>query len=175
MKSELYQQLQSYLAESDSEQRKFWASRIVNDRVPIDSLFTLFHGEHKTAQRFMWLLGDVSELDSSRIMPYMSLLFSMRDQMPFPGMPRSVAKWLIQTNVPEEIEDEAIKQLFEWLGNPQTSIACKSFSAKCLGLMVKQGRASKAKLVPMLKGQFKNSNRAFVKRMKKLHDQFELR
>ena len=112
---EILDQLKSGLARSNAEERKEWALQIAEGDVDVELLLVLLHTDEKTAQRFTWLITDIAELDSELVIPCMPLLFSLRDQMPFPGMDRSVAKWLLLTNVPEELEREAIAQLFEWM------------------------------------------------------------
>ena len=63
MAGDLLVRLNSCLAQSMSEQRKHWAQEIIDRQIPLQSLFSLWHADFKTAQRFMWLIGDVSELD----------------------------------------------------------------------------------------------------------------
>ena len=132
MAGDLLVRLNSCLAQSMSEQRTHWAQEIIDRQIPLQSLFSLWHADFKTAQRFMWLIGDVSELDPARVAPCMSFLFGLRDQMPFPGMHRSVAKWLLNTNVPEDVAPEATEQLFAWLSDEAEEIGCKHYATKAL-------------------------------------------
>ena len=170
MDKTLLHSLKQSLARSVSVDRKAWARQIVDDDVPLISLLSLLHGEEKTAQRFMWLIGDVCELDPARVETCIEVLFDQRDQMPFPGMQRSVSKWLGLTNVPTVVERAAVDQMFAWLKSDQACIASKSYSAKALFQLVEQNRIQPARLKNALKGQAQHSNRAYACRMQKLLD-----
>ena len=170
---QLFKELANGLAGSDSELRKHWADRIVNENVSLDSLISLLHGEHKTAQRFMWLLDDVCRIDPDRMAPFLPLLFSLRDQMPFPGIRRSITKWLFLTRIPESVEPGASKQMVHWLESQDASIACKSFSAKCLFLMATENRFQAKRLHDALKTQADHPNRAYRSRIQKFIDRLD--
>ena len=164
--------LQTELSVSDSKLRKYFASQIVDGCIPLSDLLPLLHRNDATSQRFMWLIGDVCELAPEVVEPCLPFLFSIRDQVKFPGLPRSLAKWLLLTNVPKNVESMAIPQLSSWLENSSTSIACKSYSAKVLSTLVQQDRFSKQDLARLFRRETRHSNRAYAARIKKLLDQF---
>ncbi|MGI9515957.1 MAG: hypothetical protein ACR2NP_02830 [Pirellulaceae bacterium] len=168
MIGQLIEQLRSSLATSDSAMRKQWATEIVERQIALDSLMVLWHGDPGTAQRFMWLIGDICELDPKTVAPSLPVLFEFRDGMPFPGMPRSVAKWLWLTNVPRAIEEPAIQQLFDWLEDPNASIGCKSYTAKALQQLALDKRIDKSRLQNALVSEIESPNQAYGSRMKKL-------
>ena len=168
MSFSLIQTLKSSLAGSDSRARKAWAEQIVEEGIPLESLLSLLHGHGQTSQRFMWLIGDICERDPKRVADCIETLFELRNQMPFPGMQRSVSKWLDLTNVPTQIEKQAVKQMFAWLTSDEACIASKSYSAKALVQLAKQGRIPRKKLMDALEDQSKHSNRAYGGRMLKL-------
>ncbi len=175
MSGDLLIQLKSCLADSMSEQRKHWAREIVDQQIPLQSLFSLWHADTKTAQRFMWLIGDVSELDPGRVAPCISFLFALRDQLPFPGMHRSVAKWLLITNVPEEVAAAATEQLFAWLSDDAEEIGCKHYATKALLNLSQQNRFSLSRLKKVLQSESNHPNRAYRGRVLKLLEQLEHR
>lgn len=156
------------LAESDAAERKRWAHELIDQRIPLESLFSLWHADVKTAQRFMWFVGDLSDLEPGVVAPCIVFLFSLRDEMPFPGMHRSVAKWLLRTNLPPEIEQDGMKQLFAWLADPHEEIGCKHYSARALANLVQQGRASSPRLKKVLRAEVKHRNPAYAARTQKL-------
>jgi hypothetical protein len=168
MTTDLLETLRVSLAGSDSATRKAWALEIVESGEPLKTLFSLLHGEVRTAQRFTWLLGDVAALNPELMIPCMPLLLSLCEEMPFSGMQRSVAKWLLLTNVPEQIESESITQFFRWLNSESACIASKSYSARALFEMVKQNRVPQSKVAKAVKGQIGTINPAYSYRMKKL-------
>ena len=168
MTNDLLHQLARHLASSNAEQRKHWAQRVVAESFPFESLLSLFHSDPKTSQRFMWFIGDLVRMNPEIVKPSMPLLFSLRDQMPFPGMDRSICVWLFWTRVPEAVCPEAIEQLYDYLGNKTASIAAKSFAAKALMGLIKDKRTSTARLAKTLKTQIPNTNQAFERRMRKM-------
>lgn len=170
MTANLLEQLKYSLADSNAAERTVWAREIVEQQIPLEDLFFLFHCNTKTAERFTWLITDIGDQDVGAVASSMELLFSMRDQMPFPGMQRSVAKWLWMTGIPVEIEDSAIEVLFDWMADPAASIACKSFAAKALFDAALQGRASRHKLRHILELQSDIGTPAYRSRIQKLHN-----
>ncbi len=173
MVTELVKNLNASLANSSARDRKFWAQQVIDQDVSLESLMSLLHRGDKTSQRFMWFIGDLCEIDPDRVAACLEPLFELRNQMPFPGMQRSVSKWLMLTNVPEKMEKRAISQLFAWLQSDDACIASKSYSAKTLHNLVQQNRASKKRLASALTQQAKHTNRAYACRMKKLLDQLD--
>ena len=170
---QLIDELRSLLSSSDSVQRKHWAKRIVNEKIPVMSLMSLLHGEKKTAQRFTWLIGDLLEADPDVVRECVPLLFSLRDQMPFPGMRRSVGKCLWYAGVPKDLETEAIAELFHWLKEDEFAIGCKHYAAKALFDMARQERVDRKSLENILKLQTGHSNSAHAKRMQQMLDRLE--
>ncbi|MEM7453221.1 MAG: hypothetical protein AAF456_02590 [Planctomycetota bacterium] len=172
MSQELIEQLKASLATSDATNRKFWAQWIINDQIPLQSLMSLLHFGDGTSQRFMWLIGDICELDPESVRPCLPMLFSLRNEMPFPGMPRSVAKWLWLTNVPVEMEAESVSQLFAWMESESASIACKSYAAKALFDLATDRRISSRRFVRCLEKEAEHENRAYGKRIRKILNGF---
>ena len=161
-------ELKNSLASSDAKLRKHWAQRIADEHVPLQSLMSLLHAENKTAQRFTWLIGDLLDQDPSNVIACLPVLFSLRDQMPFPGMRRTVAKILWFTNVPAEIEEEAIPELFRWLENDQFEVSVKHYASKTLFELVKTDRIKVDRLRSVLRKQSKHPNAAHARRMIKM-------
>ena len=164
----LHDTLESQLAKSTSAQRKRWAQEFVDSGLPLSSLFFLFHEDYKTAQRFTWLIGDIAELQPDLVQAEISFLFAIRHEFSFPGIRRSVAKWLLKTNVPAECEQEAIEQLSAWVRGSDACIGSKHYSAKALFQLVEQGRFDGAELDRLLRGQTRHSNRSYACRVKKM-------
>ena len=171
MNHELFHEIKTTLPKSDSRIRKQWAEQIIREKIPLSEFLVLLHGEKKTAQRFIWLIGDLLELDSNVVVDCLPILFSLRDQMPFPGMRRTVAKCIWFADVPPEMEPETTKQLFSWLADEQYSIGCKHYAAKALFDLVKLGKVPATKLKRILAKQANHSNTAHAKRMGKMLSQ----
>jgi len=170
MKTTLIDDLKSLLQTSDAKLRKHWASRIVNEQVSVESLMVLLHGHKKTAERFTWLIGDLLDEDPVVVEPVVRMLFELRDQMPFPGMRRTVAKCLWFVGLPAGLEDVATAELFDWLEDDEYAIGVKHYASKALFELAVDGRADVERLSRVLKRQTKHENQAHAGRMKKLYD-----
>ena len=168
MKTSLKDELNGLLQGSDARLRKHWAQRICQEKILLIDLLPLLHGHLKTAQRFTWLIGDLLDEDPGVVMPVLPMLFDLRDQMPFPGMQRSVAKCLWFLNVPTEVEAEAIPQLFDWLANDQSEVGVKHYASKALFDLAVSGRIKPEKLIAILRKQTHHPNKAHAGRMEKL-------
>ncbi len=168
MISELIDELNSLLQGSDARLRKHWAERIVSEKIPVSSLMTLLHGHEKSAQRFTWLIGDLLDEAPSLVSECLPMLFALRDQMEFPGMPRTVGKCFWCLGVPESLEKEAIPQLFEWLENDDFEVSVKHYAAKTLYDLAIENRIDIQRLDRILKNQAQHKNKAHAGRMEKL-------
>lgn len=155
---------------SNAVVRKHWATEIIEKQIPLIKLLSLLDEQPKVAQRFMWTIGDICEMDPTVVAECLPILFDLRNEMPFPGMDRSVAKWLWLTGIPESVEPAATKQLLDWMCDDRAAIACKSYSAKALFELVKAGRLESSKFEPVLKSECKHKNRAYAYRMKRQLD-----
>ena len=160
-------ELESNLARSYAVQRKEWASQIIREGIPLVDLISLLHAKDNTAQRFTWLIGDLLAADPTVVSPCVSLLFALRNEMPFPGMRRCVARTLWQAGIPPEIQPEAIEQLFDWLADDNVSIGCKHYCSKALLDLVKQKRISIDRFMRILEQQRAHPNDAHSCRMTK--------
>ena len=162
------------LARSNAAQRKIWARTLIRDQRSLQSLFSLLHSDPKTLERFTWFIGDLAELSPESLVDSMPLLFDLKDQVEFPGITRSVAKWLLCTNVPSNIERVAIPQLMAWITDDSASISCKSFTAKVLVNLARSDRLDANKVIEALNSQTKHDNLAYRKRIKRLVDSLKI-
>ena len=173
MTQELLQTLRRGLAKSRAVDRKAWCQEIIDGAIPLESIFVLLHSDPKTVERFTWLIGDLVDTQPAIVAPQMPLFFDLRHQLPFPGIYRSVAKWLWKTNVPPEVESVAIPELLSWMEDDESQIACKSFAAKALFLLVRDGRLSHDRVESAFRSQLNHPNRSYAKRIGKLLTQLQ--
>lgn len=165
---DLIDELKSLLQGSDARLRKHWAERIVNERVPVADLMVLLHGHQKTAQRFTWLLGDLLELEPTAVSDCLPMLFELRDQMPFPGMQRTVGKCLWRLGVPAQLEEGVIAQMFAWLDDDQFEVSIKHYAAKVLYDLAVEDRIDVRRLDRILEKQTRHPTQAHASRMLKM-------
>ena len=166
--AEFVGELKSLLQGSDSRLRKHWAARIADEKIPVASLMMLLHGHEKTAQRFTWLIGDLLDVDPKSVQECLPILFELRDQMPFPGMQRTVGKCFWYLGVPEDMEVEVVPQLFEWLDDDRFEVSIKHYASKALYDLAVADRIDPRKLDQILEKQTKHPTKAHAGRMLKL-------
>ncbi len=168
MRHELMDELTSLLQGSDARLRKHWAERISREQIPLSSLMTLLHGHQKTAQRFTWLIGDLLDFAPDVVADCLPILFDLRDQMPFPGMQRTVAKCFWYLGVPKKLEPEVIPQLLTWLEDNEHVVSIKHYASKALYDLAIDGRVDVQRLDRILEHQSQHENKAHAGRMLKL-------
>lgn len=172
MHEDFIKELQLHLPKSDARLRKLWAEQIVSQKIPLLSLISLLHGPNKTAQRFNWLIGDLLHQDRTVVRPALQILFDLRDEMPFPGMRRTVARCLWYLGVPANLEKQAIPVLFHWLEDNSFAIGVKHYASKALFDLAIQDRVDarqlNERLNRVLNRQARHVNKAHASRMNKL-------
>ena len=101
------------------------------------------------------------------------MLFELRDQMPFPGMRRTVAKCFWYLGVPTEMESEGISQLFDWLEDEQYAIGVKHYASRALFDLAVESRIDVDRLDQALIHETENDNQAHASRMAKLRSKLQ--
>ena len=138
---------------------------------------SLLHSELKTSQRFTWLIGDLLEAAPEKVESCLPMLFDLREQMPFPGMRRSVGKCFYYCGVPKPMEKQVIPVLIQWLDDNQYSVSCKHYAAKVLFNLAIDARIAPERLDQLLQKQERHENPAHASRMAKqriaLHKKIE--
>lgn len=168
MRRALIDELKNRLPASDSRLRKHWAQRIVDEKMDVASLMVLLHGHAKTAQRFTWLIGDLLEEDRTVVAPVVPMLFALRDEMPFPGMRRTVAKCFWYLGVPPELEADVIPVLLNWLNENAFAVGIKHYCAKALFDLAVENRIDPQRFERILRKQARHENGAHASRMESL-------
>jgi hypothetical protein len=88
--AEFYNELESSLTKSTFEQRKKWATILIEKKIVIKSLCGLLKGEQKTAIRLLWLLSDVAILNPNCLFIELPFLLRFCDNLN-PGYKTSFA------------------------------------------------------------------------------------
>ena len=127
--------------------RKYWAAYVVTNQTDLMSIISLIEAEHPVAMRFSWVLGDLCETAPAVVYPSITYLFNKRGQINIPNFNRSLAKLFYHCGVPNEIEGEAINELFKWLQDTKSNVSTKSYSMLALQQLTQ--------LYPELQHEFK--------------------
>ena len=123
--SKFYKDLEAFLPTSTMEQRKVWATTIVEKNIDIKELSYLLKGERKIAIRFLWFLTEVGQLNPDKLFIALPFLFDLCEHRD-PVYKTSFASYWLISGIPPENEGRAIEQLFQWLLSANTNVTIKA-------------------------------------------------
>ena len=169
MEDQLLEELKSSLKIDRSDpSRKYWARQIVDKDIPLLDLAPLLDAEHPVGMRFTWLIGDIMALEVQRGFPAIPYFFSRRHDITFPGYKRTLAKMMCNAGIPEEIEGEAVDEMFKWIRDPKVKVAVKAYSLDALYNFCVKYPELKEELKLVIEEQMEHHSFAFKKRAKRI-------
>jgi hypothetical protein len=160
-------ELKSLLPKSSYEQRKMWATYIIEKNIDLKELSELLKCEKKIATKFLWMLSDIAILSPNKLLnelPYLMNLCSTVNQ----DYKTYFASYWLYVGVPFENEGEAIDLLFQFIVSPKTNITTKSRSVLVLFNLTKKYPELKNELRYSLKDQLNKYSKDFDKRVAKI-------
>ncbi len=169
---EFYKELEYSLSASTCEQRKVWATTILEKNIDIKSLSELLKGEQKTAIRFLWMLSDIGILNPNKLLIELPFLLNLCSELNH-SYKTSFASYWLYTGVPTVNEGEAIDLLFQWLLSTDKNVTVKARSFLVLSKLTKKYPEIKNELAFCLKDQMGKHSKSFKKRASKILEQIE--
>ncbi len=167
---EFYDELKSALPKSTTQERKIWASIIIQSEFDIKALSKLLLCKKEIASRFLWLLSEIGEINADKLHQELPFLFELnKTDKPLNFQTSFATFWLI-AGVPHENEALAIDLLFGWLQSPNINVTTKSRSLFVLVNLTKKYPALKNELKLCLEDQMDKNTKDFNRRAKKVLD-----
>jgi hypothetical protein len=123
---------QSLIKDQSAENRQFWASYLIENQIDLREMVDLVLSERKLALRFIWLVGDLCEINPEYVVNTVPLFYELKDKVKFPNFDRSLAKLFLHCGIPENLEGEIIEELFSWIMDSKVSVATKTNSMLAL-------------------------------------------
>lgn len=163
-----FEELKLSLPDSTGEQRKEWATKIVNEDLSIRDLSDLLFMENKIATRFLWLLSDVGTLDKIKLREDLVFLFDRCSTLEHIRIEASFANYWLICGVPEEKEGIYIDHLFNWLGSSKTNVTAKSRALFVLNDLSRKYPEIKNELTSVIIEQLDRNTSDFRKRATKI-------
>jgi hypothetical protein len=158
-------QLRTSLVNEDSGlSRRKWAMHIIENKIGLLDLVELLDQEKKIAMRFIWLVGDLCELDPSTVYPAVPYFYSRKNETQIPNFDRSLAKMFLLAGIPPEIEGLVIDDLFKWLLDPKINVSTKSYALSTLFELSKKYGDLKNELKSVIEDQLGKNSISFEKR-----------
>jgi hypothetical protein len=132
--------LEEILKEHSREQSLKIAAWIGKSGKRFEQLMTLFlGGEYRVVQRSAWIISLVAEKHPTLITPH---LHKMVKRLTDEGIPvavkRNVIRVLQYIPIPEDLHGEVMNICFEFLADPQETIAVRCFSMTALDNLAKK-------------------------------------
>ncbi len=126
--STFLEELKTFLPNSSAQQRRNWASIIIEKNLSIRKLSDLLFLDYKIASRFLWLLTDIGEIDNQKLKDDLVFLFDRCIMLNHIKPEPSFANYWLVCGLPVEKEAEYIDYLFKWLSSSESNVTTKSRS-----------------------------------------------
>jgi len=153
----------SLLRDDTDENRKKWAEYIVSNKIPLIDIIELLHAEKRAATRFIWVVGDLCELDPKVVYPAITYFWSKKNETEITNYNRSLAKMFWLCGIPEKIEGVATNEMFEWLLDPEVIVSTKNYSLLALANLTDKYSELKSELRMIIEDQLEKNSIAFAK------------
>lgn len=165
----LADQLRISLKEDGSDANiKKWARHISEQKIAMQELLGLLDDDRYTKLRFLWMTGGLVEIDPELVYPVIPYFFAKRHEIGVPNYNRSLAKLFWLSGIPEEIEAEAIDELFNWILDAGSNTSAKSFAVLALHKLTQQYPDLKNELKLVIEDQLQKNGTSFEKRAGKV-------
>ncbi|MBL4706223.1 MAG: hypothetical protein JKY54_16975 [Flavobacteriales bacterium] len=166
--TQFYQDLEYSLPKSSASDRKIWAAKIIDDNIEVKNLCHLLLCKEDVASRFLWLLGELGEIQPTKLFPALPHLLTLNSGIYHIRTEASFAKFWLLCGIPLENEGVAIDLLFGWIQSPNCNVTTKSRSLFVLFKMTEKYPDLKNELRLCLEEQLHKNTMDFDKRAKKL-------
>lgn len=168
---EFYKLLESSLPGSSADERKLWASLIIENDMDIKALSELLHCNKKIALRFAWLLTEIGILKPDKLLNVLPYLLKQKEQIDQFNFTASFATYWSIAGVPLENEAKAIDILFQWILSPDVNTTTKFRAIKVLLPLSKKYSELKNELSLCLNDQIDKHSKDFEKKVRKALDE----
>lgn len=132
MENTISQLAQSLKNEDSGVSRRTWALYILEKKIPVLELVALLQFDRPVSIRFIWLIGDLCDLDPKTVEPAVPYFYSQLNKVNFPNFDRSLAKMFSLCGIPKANEAEVVDLLFNWILNPSINVSTKNYSLDAL-------------------------------------------
>jgi hypothetical protein len=159
------------LQEHSKQHTEYIAAWTGSDKRKLAKLMDIFlHDEPELSRRTGWILCYVNDKYPENIQPYLEQMVS---KMSEPGMhvavKRHVIRMLQTQQIPESLQGEVMTVCFDFLADPQETVAVRCFSMSVLDNLSKEYPEIRQELITILQDQLEQETTAgFRSRAKKI-------
>lgn len=157
--------LPEILREHSREQALKIARWIGNNPKRFEQLMLLFlQGEYRVVQRSAWIISMVAENHPALIAPHLhQMVKRLKDEGIPVAVKRNVIRVLQFIPIPEDLHGEVMNICFEFLSDPQETIAVRCFSITVLDNLAKAYPEIKQEILLIVSDQLQHSPSAGFK------------
>lgn len=161
-------ELLNALGTSSTAERNVWANYILEHQISPSDLISILFEEKPTSVKFSWLLGGLCEREPKMFLPHIVPIFNNRSKVNVPNFERSLARMMSFAGVPEEIEGEAVDNLFKWLLAPNRLVTTKTYAMITLFNLCDKYEDLKGELKFAVEDQYDKNTASFKTRARKI-------
>lgn len=150
------------------------ARMFINGRLKLTSHINLLEDQNPAISfRFIWLLEHVALQKPDLVYQHLAYIYSLRNQLRYPGYKRGFSKLIAVCGFPEELEGELVELMFSYLNDSNSDIAVKVFSMQALANICNKYPELSQELISSIENQYEHGTAAFKSRANKLVPKLE--
>lgn len=158
----------SLLSNRTDINRKYWANYIIENNIDLSDLIEIVLEEKPVSSQFIWMIGDICEINPVYVSTVIKSLFKLRDKVKIKNYNRSLAKIFWLAGIPKDIEGEAVTELFNWLSSSSELVQTKNYSLLALADVIKDHNELREELKIITQNQIKINPISFRKTANKV-------
>ena len=158
------------IGKSSNDDRRAIVNQLLKDKTPITKLLDILLSSTPICTRFSWLIGDLSEQDSSYTAEIIPFILENKTEIQVPDINRVLAKqcYLSTPHFPEKLEGQLIDTLFHYLSDTRETISTKDYSMKALEKVVAKYPDLKSEFLLVLNSLIESHSGGLQKRAEKI-------
>ncbi len=156
------------LTDRSKETVNHWAKYLAEHPNDIESCLPLLKEDDPIPMRIAWVLDHIVDYNPEVMLKHVSYLYSLKDDMSFPGYRRNLTRIMASTGIPESMESEVIDTLFKWVLDADTALAIKVHSIQTLYNICNKYPELSGELIDVIEDQIPKSSVGFKSRGNKI-------
>jgi hypothetical protein len=145
-----------------------WAAYLAENPSEIPDCLSLLSEDKPIPMRIAWVLDHVADNNPHCMLEHIPYMYSLKDDMDFPGYKRSLTRLMSFSGIPESIESDAIDTMFKWVLAPHIALAVKVHSIQALYHVCEKYPELSGELIEVIEDQIPKCSVGFKSRGTKL-------
>ena len=164
----------SIVADSSKDNILAIAQQFIRGELKLPSYIHLLEDNDPSISfRFIWLLEHIALQKPDLVYKHLNYIYSLRNQLHYPGYKRGLAKLISVCGFPERLEGELVELLFDYLNDSNSDIAAKVFAMQALSNICLKYPELSNELIASIESQYEMGTAAFKLRANRLLPKLE--